>query len=1300
MSEDIFDFVGTEDWFNQPKERQQQALDIRFDEIIAKNPKYIESDDRGKADIKQAYIQKAEERAWNSPYNPSEIRRRENQKKAKYSTFLGNTLTKALESHDDAFNRLPLVDDALYPDGQIDQNAGAQLSKVFQKRREHIVTNEQLKLGKDVDVMLKKWDKGDAWDKTKAVGEFITKLPENAGGIIQVGAESLSSMSIMAAGAKTGAEVGGLITAASGGAAAPVIPVTTAMGMIAAEMGDAGVQKFVEGIEGELDKRGLPPTTSNINMLLQQNPILIEALQKKDIAYGGTLALVDTFLGGVFSRMSTLATRSARQTALKNMTSANRTMLTRIAKQTGKGIKDLEEDFINGSAAAILKNRSLKRKVGSHTLSYLGEVAGEPISEAAATSAAGEKNTAKNLLYEALGGVGTGPIGASINTAAMGSKLAKNKTGDVLKEALRTKGTEEQQAKAINKSKNARGFKKDVEETNPDSDISHLTDPASEQYDPIKAVNILEKSNQEDAHDKALEISKTYTESVLKNIEEFETLQKKQAEEGSLSKEEVARANELQKITDIQMDTLGKINASVGRLNKKLNANAQEEIKDIDVETANPDEAVEEIVKSLGSHGSKNVKTNKDIDAFLARKDVTEEQKRIPKAIKQYNVATSNLQKTIDTSGKSMSQVHNDVRNGIAGSHFKGITAYHRAIKQLVAAGNTKAALKQIDGLRAFTESHKHKAKVLNQVFNAAVKKEALSPEVQKQYDELKQKNKNLNIHAGSGALIDVINEEVNTLEAGLKLAESLAPSKQTQQPPASSNTSPKNATTEQKVNALIQRIKQGNFRSVSAALKSKNVTPEQKSAIKQAMKEANKAQARKNKKNTPKKKANLGEKLAQKAQQISNKESKPKKDRRKKVREMSMKELQETLLQNELTGIPNRRAYDESSKGKVQVSVDGDSLKWVNDNMTHEAGNDMLKGIATVLHSVFSKIDGVDAYHVSGDEYIVQGNDVNAVLDGLKKVEEILSKQVIEVTLENNDKIKLNGLNITYAVNTEGNLNEADRKLAEEKERKQREGQRAARGEKPPNAQITKSSESKNKESEVPVKSEQKNEGASRRKMAVSAHDTTWNTKGFNYDKRLHDLRVFELLTGFFESQATQGKVKNIAVDAGNGMGGTKETVVDGSINPDWVKQLYKDYETNYKGVVRAVNKALEARIKPTDKQSAIVTAVIDAAIEAMEESGSSLDQLDKLAIDEWNQEHGIKVETQESTETKNTDTVPPVKDTSVDNLEEYEDVDLGELYVTLDDGTQKTYNEVMATLNDEITAYEKLKECLTIKG
>lgn len=158
----------------------------------------------------------------------------------------------------------------------------------------------------------------------------------------------------------------------------------------------------------------------------------------------------------------------------------------------------------------------------------------------------------------------------------------------------------------------------------------------------------------------------------------------------------------------------------------------------------------------------------------------------------------------------------------------------------------------------------------------------------------------------------------------------------------------------------------------------------------------------------------------------------------RKRIEQMTPDEVKRELLTSELTGLPNRRAYQEAAKQPVQVAVDVDSLKWVNDTLGHEAGDELLAQVGRAL-----KDEGLDAFHVSGDEFIVQGakrEDVEAALqraaDRLQQVQVKRGAQAIRPAF-------------SYGVGN--SLEQADAALLDAKRMREASGTRAARGEAPP---------------------------------------------------------------------------------------------------------------------------------------------------------------------------------------------------------------------------------------------------------
>ena len=174
--------------------------------------------------------------------------------------------------------------------------------------------------------------------------------------------------------------------------------------------------------------------------------------------------------------------------------------------------------------------------------------------------------------------------------------------------------------------------------------------------------------------------------------------------------------------------------------------------------------------------------------------------------------------------------------------------------------------------------------------------------------------------------------------------------------------------------------------------------------------------------------------------------------DHRRDIGEMSQEEqvaeiekLRSDRVTDPLTGIGNRTAYDEAEKLPVQVSIDADSLKWVNDNMSPEEGGDvMLKAIGQAI----SEETG-ESYHISGDEYMVQTNTEEEAVEIMERVGARLKEAEITVEKPDGTTITKTGIDITYGTGVD--KNEADNKLKQEKIAREQRGERAGRGQEPP---------------------------------------------------------------------------------------------------------------------------------------------------------------------------------------------------------------------------------------------------------
>jgi len=165
-------------------------------------------------------------------------------------------------------------------------------------------------------------------------------------------------------------------------------------------------------------------------------------------------------------------------------------------------------------------------------------------------------------------------------------------------------------------------------------------------------------------------------------------------------------------------------------------------------------------------------------------------------------------------------------------------------------------------------------------------------------------------------------------------------------------------------------------------------------------------------------------------------------------VKEMTPDQLRAALLTHELTGIPNRRAYQEAEKLPHQVAIDVDSLKWVNDEMGHESGDMLLKAIGTALARHTD-----EAYHISGDEFAAQTHTETEAHELMSRIQEHLKGAQIEVTMPDGRVVELKGFGVSYGVGK--NAQEADAALSAHKARREAQGERAARGQAPPGSAI-----------------------------------------------------------------------------------------------------------------------------------------------------------------------------------------------------------------------------------------------------
>ncbi len=111
--------------------------------------------------------------------------------------------------------------------------------------------------------------------------------------------------------------------------------------------------------------------------------------------------------------------------------------------------------------------------------------------------------------------------------------------------------------------------------------------------------------------------------------------------------------------------------------------------------------------------------------------------------------------------------------------------------------------------------------------------------------------------------------------------------------------------------------------------------------------------------------------------------------------------EILECARTDELTGLSNRYALREDfneyrGKSVVVALLDIDSFKAINDNYGHDAGDEVLKEVASELQLFFGK---ENAYRYGGDEMlvIVETENPDHILNTLENIDIILEYSSVE---------------------------------------------------------------------------------------------------------------------------------------------------------------------------------------------------------------------------------------------------------------------------------------------------------------
>lgn len=143
-------------------------------------------------------------------------------------------------------------------------------------------------------------------------------------------------------------------------------------------------------------------------------------------------------------------------------------------------------------------------------------------------------------------------------------------------------------------------------------------------------------------------------------------------------------------------------------------------------------------------------------------------------------------------------------------------------------------------------------------------------------------------------------------------------------------------------------------------------------------------------------------------------------------LRAMTEAEVLDALFTDPVTGVNNRRAFDRGMSQVVAI-LDLDSLKWINDNEGHAAGDALLRELATELAVEFGK---AHVYRIAGDEFAIRARSLPELVCRLNAV-----------------RARFPGF--SYGIGR--TLADADESLRFEKGVREARGLRAPRGERPP---------------------------------------------------------------------------------------------------------------------------------------------------------------------------------------------------------------------------------------------------------
>ena len=134
-----------------------------------------------------------------------------------------------------------------------------------------------------------------------------------------------------------------------------------------------------------------------------------------------------------------------------------------------------------------------------------------------------------------------------------------------------------------------------------------------------------------------------------------------------------------------------------------------------------------------------------------------------------------------------------------------------------------------------------------------------------------------------------------------------------------------------------------------------------------------------------------------------------------KRIDEMTLEELRACLLVDDLTGLPNRRAFDESQAETPAPFVamsDSDELLVFHDRFGREAGARLLRSMAEVF-----KLAGLDAYHHEDDMFRFKGKSAEELRAKFERARSILRTWKFDARERSGQAYEVRGVDFSYGI-------------------------------------------------------------------------------------------------------------------------------------------------------------------------------------------------------------------------------------------------------------------------------------------